>query len=88
MSKNRSKTQLVHKKGKEIHEISKEKATGKFFIKGTNIEVSENRLCRKGTVPTRNGGTKAVKEYDFSKPSQAQELGDEWANYAWSADDY
>lgn len=26
--------------------------------------------------------------YDFSKPYQAQDLGDEWSDYAWSADDY
>lgn len=28
------------------------------------------------------------KPYDFSKPYIAQDLGDEWDDYAWSADDY
>ena len=32
--------------------------------------------------PTAGGG------YDFSKPSCAQGLGDEWDHYPWSADDY
>lgn len=26
--------------------------------------------------------------YDFSRPSQYQDLGSEWDHYAWSADDY
>lgn len=82
MSKNRTKTNLVHKKGKVFFEISKEKATGKFFIKGTNEEVPENRICRKGQEPIKIG------KYDFNKPYQAQDLGDEWDDYPWSADDY
>jgi len=28
------------------------------------------------------------KAYDFSKPSQAQDLGDEWDDYAWGAEDF
>lgn len=28
------------------------------------------------------------KSYDFSKPFQAQDLGDEWSDYAWSANDF
>lgn len=31
---------------------------------------------------------KKPKSYDFSKPYQAQDLGDEWDDYAWSADDF
>lgn len=80
MSKNRKSTNLVHKKGKEIFDISKEKATGKFFIKGTTTEVSSNKLSRKSENKKSN--------YDFNKPFQAQELGDEWSDYAWSANDY
>jgi hypothetical protein len=82
MSKNRSKTGLVHKKGKETFDVSKEKATGKYFIKGTDIEVPENKLMRKKNLGAHK------RNYDFSKPSQAQDLGDEWSDYAWSADDY
>lgn len=28
------------------------------------------------------------KGYDFSKPYEAQGLGDEWDDYPWSADDF
>jgi hypothetical protein len=31
---------------------------------------------------------KSTSNYDFQKPSQAQELGDEWDHYAWSEKDY
>lgn len=82
MSKNRSKTNLVTKKGKNFFELSKEKATGKFFIKGTDIEVSLNRICRKGQEPTK------ISKYNFDKPSFAQQLDDVWDHYAWSADDF
>lgn len=81
MGKNRCKSGLIHKKGKEVFEISKEKNTGKYFIKGTNTEVPANKLCKK------TGNEKTTK-YDFQKPSQAQDFGDEWEEYAWSADDY
>lgn len=35
------------------------------------------------------GNTVTTKKdnYDYSKPFHAQELGDEWDHYAWSADD-
>lgn len=80
MSKNRSKTGLVHIKNNETLDVSKEKATGRFFIKGTDVEVPSTQLSKK------SGKDKS--SYDFSKPSQAQNLGDEWSDYAWSADDY
>ena len=38
------------------------------------------------TYPNAEGHRKAA--YDFSKPSEAQGLGDEWDDYPWSADDY
>ncbi len=81
MSKNRSKTSLVHKKDKETFEISKEKSTGKYFIKNTDIEIPSDKLCRKS-------GGKRSKNYDFNKPYQAQNLGDEWSDYAWIASDF
>jgi hypothetical protein len=78
MSKNRSNTSLIHKVGKEIYEVSKEKGTGKLFIKNTFTEVT-------GKVSHKY---ESKNNYDESKPSQAQKLGDEWGDYAWSADDY
>lgn len=81
MSKTRNKTSLIHIKDGVKHEVSKEKKTGKLFIKTTDIEVAPNQVCRK------NNSAKSD-NYDFSKPYQAQELGDEWSDYAWSADDY
>lgn len=74
---NRSKTNLVHNSNGEQHKVSKEKSTGKLFIQNTDIEVT-NQVSRMNS----NSG------YDSSKPSQAQDLGDEWDDYAWSADDY
>jgi phosphoribosylaminoimidazole carboxylase (NCAIR synthetase) len=82
MSKNRTKTKLVHKKGTEILEISREKATGKLFIKNTDIEVPENKVIHNKALRSSKSN------YDFSKPSQAQDLGDEWSDYAWGANDF
>ncbi len=79
MSKNRVKTNLIHKRGKEVFEVSREKATGKYFIKGTAEEVPANKLTRKQQRSPR---------YDFTKPFIAQGLGDEWDDYPWGADDY
>ena len=80
MSKNRIKTNLIHKKDGNIFELSKEKISGKLFIKNTNIEVAANKVTRKGA------NSKGV--YDFNKPYQAQDLGDEWDDYAWSGNDF
>lgn len=84
MSKNRTPSGLVHKADGIIHKLSKERATGKFFIRGTNIEVPPDKIRR----PENKGIRHRKENYDFSKPSQAQDLGDEWDHYAWSADDY
>ena len=81
MSKNRAKTSLIHVKDNIKHEISREKKTGKLFIKNTDIEVSPSKVCRKINY-------KSSANYDFSKPYQAQDLGDEWSDYAWSSDDF
>lgn len=80
MSKNRIKTNLIHKKDGNVFELSKEKISGKLFIKNTNIEVAANKVTRK------DGNSKGV--YDFNKPYQAQGLGDEWDDYAWSGNDF
>lgn len=80
MAKNRVKTNLIHKKGKEVYEVSREKATGKYFIKNTDNEVPADKLSRKDGNKKYN--------YDFDKPYMAQDLGYEWNDYAWSGDDY
>ena len=79
MAKNRTKTNLVHNSNGEQHRVSREKATGKLFIHNTTTEVPSNQVSKQG------GNSSG---YDFSKPSQAQDLGDEWSDYAWSGDDY
>lgn len=84
MSKNRKKCKLIHIKNKVVYSLSKEISTGKFFIKGTDIEVPENKVCRPNQNPQKLG----KRNYDFDKPYHAQDLGDEWSDYAWSADDY
>lgn len=85
MSKNRKNSNLIHIKNKIVYKISKDRKTGKFFIRGTDIEVPDNKLCRPDQDPNKiNKGS----NYDFSKPYQAQDLGDEWSDYAWSADDF
>lgn len=35
-----------------------------------------------------NRKTKVKSNWDFSKPMDAQDLGDEWDDYAWTADDF
>jgi len=79
MENDRSKTTLIHKKENLIFEVSREKSTGKLFIKNTDIEVT-------GKVMRKNSSEN--KGYDYSKPADAQDLGDEWDDYAWSADDF
>ena len=79
MSKNRTKTSLIHKSGNQTFEISKEKTTGKLFIKNTDTEVSPDKVMRI---------SKRKSNYNFSKPFQAQNLGDEWSDYAWSGSDF
>lgn len=78
---NRNKTNLIHIKDGVKHQVSKEKSTGKLFIKHTQIEIAPTQV-RKNSPAQSKGG------YDFSKPAQAQDLGDEWDDYAWSGDDY
>lgn len=85
MAKGRTKTGLVHKKGKEIFDISKQKSTGKYFIKGTDIEVSPDKLCRKGQVSHL---PEMRHNRNNQKPWHSEELGDEWSDYAWSANDF
>ncbi len=79
MAKNRIKTNLIHFKDGNQFEVSREKSSGKLFIKNTEIEVT-------GKVIRNN--QKKTKAYDFNKPSWAQELGDEWDDYAWSGNDF
>jgi hypothetical protein len=82
MSKGRRKTGLVHLKNKVEHEVRQDRTTDKFYIINTDIEVPSNRLKRK----TNPGAHK--RNYDFDKPYQAQDLGDEWSDYAWGGNDF
>lgn len=36
----------------------------------------------------KNSNQNSPKEYDFKKPFWTQDLGDEWDDYAWGADDF
>jgi len=85
MSKNRQKSGLIHIKDGIALEVSKAVKTGKYFIKNTFEEVQRNQLKPKNHI-----GKKVFRKsnYNFSKPHQAQNLGDEWDHYAWGADDY
>ena len=83
MSTNRKRSGLIHIKNKKVHKLSIEIATGKYFIRGTDIEVPQNRICRPEQNPK-----KLESKYNFDKPSHAQELDDEWDHYPWSADEF
>lgn len=79
----RSKTNKVHwdDQGKK-HEVSKQKGEDRYFIKNTDVEVTG-----KVSLPNTGRGNKRS-NYNFQRPSDAQHLGDEWDDYAWSADDF
>ena len=79
MAKNRVKTKLLHFKDGNQYEVMREKSSGKLFIKNTEIEVMGKVI--------RNNQQK-IKAYDFNKPFDAQDLGDEWDDYAWSGKDF
>ena len=79
MAKNRVKTNLLHFKDGNQYEVMREKSSGKLFIKNTEIEVTGKVI--------RNNQQK-IKAYDFNKPFDAQDLGDEWDDYAWSGKDF
>lgn len=73
----RQPTKLIHYKGKNVHKVEKDGSTGLLYIAGTDNVVPSNRVSNL----SKSG-------YDFSKPMQAQDLGDEWEDYAWGADDF
>lgn len=83
----RKKSKLVHiDKDGVTHEVSKEVGTNKFFIKNTDIDVT-GRVTQPKYI--KNGKVAKAKEnYDFSKPMDAQDLGDEWDDYAWGGSDF
>lgn len=75
----RRKTNKIHfSKDGVKHEVSREIGTDRYFIKNTNIEVT-------GRVTSNKNKSK---NYNSSKPFIAQDLGDEWSDYCWSADDF
>jgi hypothetical protein len=54
----------------------------KYYIRNTDIEVSGNKLKEKPIKDLKKS------DYNFDKPFQAQELGDEWDDYCWGANDF
>ena len=88
MAKNRKTTNLVHQIGDVLHKVSLEKKTGFLFIINTNIRVPFDEVSKTHKDGSRIITKRAKPLYDFSKPSSAQNLGDEWSDYAWSGDDY
>jgi hypothetical protein len=76
---------------KELDELMKEKKKGLTSSKEINLAVNRARFeinLKYGKNWRERFKTNHKKSYDFSKPSQAQDLGDEWDHYAWTADDY
>lgn len=61
--------------------------------KEVNIAVEKarqeiNAKYGKGWRENLPSHEKTRRGYDFSKPYEAQGLGDEWDHYPWSADDF
>ena len=83
MAKSRIKTNMIHIKNGEEFDVTKNKKTGVLYIKGTDQELERNQVRIR-----YNSHQHYKKDYDFNKPSFAQELGDEWDYYAWTADDF
>lgn len=76
----RKKTNLFHIRDKEKHEVTREVGTNKLFIKGTDKEVKPNQVCKQRNIkesPTTSN----------QRPFVHEDLGDEWDDYAWTADD-
>jgi hypothetical protein len=78
----RKKTALIHIKNNEEFDVNQDKLTLKYYIRNTDIEVSGNKLKRKTNKRLKKS------DYNFDKPFQAQELGDEWDDYCWGANDF
>lgn len=80
MASNRAKTNLVHVSKKETFDVSREKATGKLFIKNTDTEVRSDRVSRKGNEGHHSFGNSSNQSFD-------DEEDDEWSDFAWTGDD-
>ena len=71
--------------GKKKSCTSKKEENAALEAARREINVKYGKGWRE-TYPNAEGLRKV--NYDFSKPSEAQDLGEEWDDYAWSADDF
>jgi hypothetical protein len=78
----RKKTGLIHIKNNEEFDVNQDKVTLKYYIRNTDVEISSDKLTRKNNKLSKKSN------YNFDKPYQAQELGDEWDHYCWGANDF
>lgn len=88
----RVKTNRIHiDKDGTVHPVTRRINTERYFIKGTDIEVT-GKTCHRKYKPlkfqTKEERRKSRSNYDFSKPFFAQGLGSEWDDYAWSGSDF
>ena len=77
---------------KELDILIKEKKKGCTTNKELNLALNSARheinLKYGKNWRQRFQTNKKQKSYDFSKPYQAQDLGEEWDDYAWSGNDF
>lgn len=76
---------------KELELLMREKKKGLTSQKEINNAVNRARQeinVKYGTNWRQRFKTNHKQSYDFDKPSMAQDLGPEWDDYAWGADDY
>lgn len=70
---------------KELALLIKEKQSKCTTEKEKNKALNEARQ----EINAKYGkGWREKSNYNFNRPSWAQELGDEWDDYAWSGDDF
>jgi len=76
---------------KELDALIREKKKGLTAPKEINLALNRARheINLKYGKDWRNRfAIQKRQSYDFDKPYQAQDLGDEWSDYAWSANDF
>ena len=56
--------------------------------KVTGQQLINHLQTLKHNEKRKNESQKKVSGYDFNRPFWAQNLGDEWDDYAWGADDF
>jgi hypothetical protein len=76
---------------KELNLLIAEKKKGLTDPKEINLALNRARYeinLKYGKNWRQKFKSSPNKSYDFSKPFQAQDLGEEWDDYAWSANDF